>query len=137
MAKSEWLVATEESGCRLPVVFVSRTAEGKFPLSISWLASRLKGAAHVLVEESAESCAEIRKLFRINVVYIMIDKEKERRVSFQKRQQAFGPAAKYCLFSYSEWWRYIGPVKPRQPLAQCFGGVGAHLSERPVGPIEQ
>ena len=46
----------------------------------------------------------------------MIDKEKERRVSFQKRQQAFGPAAKYCLFSYSEWWRYIGPVKPRQPL---------------------
>ena len=80
---------------------------------------------------------QIRKLFRINVVYIMIDKEKERRVSFQKRQQAFGPAAKYCLFSYSEWWRYIGPVKPRQPLAQCFGGVGAHLSERPVGPIEQ
>ena len=55
---------TEENGHRLPVVFVSRTTEGKFPLSVSWLASRLKGAAHVLVEESAESCAEIRKLFR-------------------------------------------------------------------------
>ena len=56
---------TEDNGYRLPVVFVSRTAEDKFPLSITWLASRLKGAAHVLVEESAESCAEIRKLFKM------------------------------------------------------------------------
>ena len=22
----------------------------------------------------------------------------------------------YCIISYSEWWRYIGPAKPRQPL---------------------
>ncbi len=21
-----------------------------------------------------------------------------------------------CRISYSEWWRYIGPMKPRQPL---------------------
>lgn len=56
---------TEDNGYRLPVVFVSRTAEDKFPLSITWLASRLKGAAHVPVEESAESCAEIRKLFKM------------------------------------------------------------------------
>ena len=56
---------TEDNGYRLPVVFVSRTAEDKFPLSITWLASRLKGAAHVLVEESAESCAEIRKFFKM------------------------------------------------------------------------
>ena len=56
---------TEDNGYRLPVVFVSRTAEDKFPLSITWLASSLKGAAHVLVEESAESCAEIRKLFKM------------------------------------------------------------------------
>ena len=56
---------TEDNGYRLPVVFVSRTVEDKFPLSITWLASRLKGAAHVLVEESAESCAEIRKLFKM------------------------------------------------------------------------
>lgn len=28
-------------------------------------------------------------------------------------------------FSYSEWWRYRGPVKPRQPLMQ----EGANLSE--------
>ena len=56
---------TEDNGYRLPVVFVSRTAEDKFPLSITWLASSLKGAAHVLVEESAESCAEIRKFFKM------------------------------------------------------------------------
>lgn len=56
---------TEDNGYRLPVVFVSRTAEDKFPLSITWLASRLKGAAHVLVEESAESCAEIRKFLKM------------------------------------------------------------------------
>ena len=55
---------TEENGYRLPVIFVSRTAEGRYPLSISWLASRLKGAAHVLVEKSAESCTEVRKLFK-------------------------------------------------------------------------
>ncbi len=27
--------------------------------------------------------------------------------------------------SYSEWWRYIGPAKPRQPLKT----EGANLSE--------
>ena len=27
--------------------------------------------------------------------------------------------------SYSEWWRYRGPVKPRQPLAE----EGANLSD--------
>ncbi len=27
--------------------------------------------------------------------------------------------------TYSEWWRYIGPVKPRQPLEK----EGANLSE--------
>jgi hypothetical protein len=31
----------------------------------------------------------------------------------------------YCnIFSYSEWWRYIGSVKPRQPQME-----GANLSE--------
>ena len=32
------------------------------------------------------------------------------------------------LFSYSEWWRYIGPVKPRQPLKHQLK-EGACLSE--------
>ena len=48
---------------RLPVVFVSKTAEGMDPLSVTWLASRLKGAAHVLAEESVEQCKEIRDQF--------------------------------------------------------------------------
>lgn len=40
----------------LPVVYVTKDSENKDPLSVSWLASRLKGAAHVLVEESREAC---------------------------------------------------------------------------------
>ena len=47
---------------RLPIVFVSKTVQDEDPLSIPWLASRLKGAAHVLVEQSTESCKEIRSI---------------------------------------------------------------------------
>lgn len=48
---------------RLPVVYVSKTADNKDPVSLSWLSSRLKGAAHVLAEYSVEECSELRKLF--------------------------------------------------------------------------
>ena len=48
---------------RLPVVLVSKTEEDTDPLSITWLASRLKGAAHVLVEDSRDQCTEIRKRY--------------------------------------------------------------------------
>ena len=51
---------TKEGACRLPVVLVSKTAENRDPLSIVWLASRLKGAAHVLVEQSVEECSAVR-----------------------------------------------------------------------------
>ena len=53
-------VLTKESESRLPVVLVSRTADDQEPLSVAWLASRLKGAAHVLVEKSAQECYGIR-----------------------------------------------------------------------------
>jgi hypothetical protein len=33
------------------------------------------------------------------------------------------------MFSYSEWWRYIGPEKPRQPLNSK---EGANLSVQPI-----
>ena len=46
---------------KLPVVLVTKTQENKDPVSISWLASRLKGAAHVLVEEDIGSCAKLRE----------------------------------------------------------------------------
>lgn len=35
---------------RLPVVYVTKTSDGQDAIDTSWLASRLKGAAHVLVE---------------------------------------------------------------------------------------
>lgn len=56
-------IIKEAKPYRLPIVFVSKTAENTDPLSISWLSSRLKGAAHVLVEESIEQCREIRSRF--------------------------------------------------------------------------
>ena len=56
-------VFAESKQYKLPVIYVSKTADNKDPLSVSWLSSRLKGAAHVLVEESVEACKGIRKLF--------------------------------------------------------------------------
>lgn len=44
------------------MVFVSKTTENEDPLSVTWLASRLKGAAHVLVEQHTDQCADIRRL---------------------------------------------------------------------------
>lgn len=35
---------------RLPVVYVTKTSDGQDAIDTSWLASKLKGAAHVLVE---------------------------------------------------------------------------------------
>lgn len=52
----------KESPYKLPVVFISKTMENEDPLSVVWLASRLKGAAHVLVEQNTDQCAAIRKL---------------------------------------------------------------------------
>lgn len=46
----------------LPVVYVAKDFADKDPLSISWLASRLKGAAHVLVEESKEACKKCTEI---------------------------------------------------------------------------
>ena len=47
---------------RLPVVYVSKTANGGDPVEIRKLAGRLKGVAHVLVEESVALNTTIRKL---------------------------------------------------------------------------
>lgn len=46
---------------RIPVVYVSKTAEGADPVDIWKLAGRLKGVAHVLVEESLLLNSSIRK----------------------------------------------------------------------------
>lgn len=46
----------------LPVVYVAKDFADQNPLSISWLASRLKGAAHVLVEDSKEACKKCTEI---------------------------------------------------------------------------
>ena len=42
----------------LPIVYVSEKRSGQYAVDIAWLASRLKGAAHVLVADS-ESCDSV------------------------------------------------------------------------------
>ena len=46
---------------RLPVVLVFKSSDGKDPLEVTRLASRLKGAAHVLLEEDPSQCRMIRE----------------------------------------------------------------------------
>lgn len=48
----------------LPVIYVSGASDGREVLDTGWLASRLKGAAHVLVEKDPKSCAECRRICR-------------------------------------------------------------------------
>ena len=47
----------------LPVLYVAKDYEDQDPLSVSWLASRLKGAAHVLVEESKAACRACKEVY--------------------------------------------------------------------------
>lgn len=48
----------------LPAIYVSGASDGREVLDTGWLASRLKGAAHVLVEKDPKSCGECRRICR-------------------------------------------------------------------------
>ncbi len=54
---------------RLPVVFISRTFDNKEPVDVRRLAARLKGAAHVLVQEDTSVGYMIRDLCHSNNEY--------------------------------------------------------------------
>ena len=54
---------------RLPAVFISRTFEGEEPVDVRRLAARLKGAAHVLVQENTDVGYTIRDLCNSNNEY--------------------------------------------------------------------
>lgn len=55
-------VINGESTYRLPVVYVSRTVYDQEPVDVNKLSNRLKGVAHVLVQQDRDSDKEIRKL---------------------------------------------------------------------------
>lgn len=48
---------------QLPIVFVSKTQANEDPVDVSLLASKLKGAAHVLVQEDRQTNKDIRIIF--------------------------------------------------------------------------
>ena len=51
-----------ESSYRLPVVYVSKTKRGQYPVDVNLLASKLKGVAHVLIQESPNYDEKIKEL---------------------------------------------------------------------------
>lgn len=55
-------VVGDKNAYRLPVIYVSKTEDNQDVLDTRWLASRLKGAAHVLVEKDKESCLECARI---------------------------------------------------------------------------
>jgi hypothetical protein len=61
-----------ESFYQLPVVYVSKTKRGQYPVDVNLLASKLKGVAHVLVQESPnydEASKELNELYGAVGVY--------------------------------------------------------------------
>lgn len=54
---------------RLPVVFVSKTVYNRDPVNMGWLCSKLKGAAHVLLQEDKQSNLKIRTVCNNNNEY--------------------------------------------------------------------
>lgn len=46
----------------LPIIYVAKDFSNQNPISISWLASKLKGAAHVLVEKSKDTCQKCAEI---------------------------------------------------------------------------
>ena len=54
-------IMKEERRHHLPVVFVSKTSENKDPVDVKRLASRLKGAAHVLVQGDYDTATALQE----------------------------------------------------------------------------
>lgn len=55
-------IINEKTHYRLPVVYISKTCFNKDPIDIRILAGRLKGVAHVLVQENSDTNNELRGL---------------------------------------------------------------------------
>lgn len=81
-----------EKRFRLPVIYISKTLSNRDPFSASWLSRRLKGVAHVLVEEDKELDYPLSALcggkneFNGNVGIYYFDPEAEhKRFIYHKR----------------------------------------------------
>ena len=60
-------IETLDGKYRLPVVYVTKTADGQDAIDTSWLASKLKGAAHVLIE--TEKAADRDEFGSVTIFY--------------------------------------------------------------------
>lgn len=60
-------IETLDGKYRLPVVYVTKTSDGQDAIDTSWLASKLKGAAHVLIE--TEKAADRDEFGSVTIFY--------------------------------------------------------------------
>lgn len=81
-----------EKRFKLPVIYISKTLANRDPFSASWLSRRLKGVAHVLVEEDRELDYPLLALcgrkneFNGNVgIYYFEPEAEHKRFKFHKR----------------------------------------------------
>ena len=57
-------IVNKKKRYRMPVVYVSKTVYNRDPVNAGWLCSRLKGAAHVLLEQDKSLDAQLREACR-------------------------------------------------------------------------
>lgn len=77
---------------RLPVVYISKTIDNQNPVNISWLCSKLKGAAYVLLQVDKHSNGRIRSACRDHNEYaggigIYFPNGKHRRFLYRRNSQ--------------------------------------------------
>lgn len=75
---------------RLPVVYVTKAGDGTDPVDVKWLASRLKGAAHVLVESDIshsvlchQICDNVQEPYGAVRIYFPSDSVQRRRYLYR------------------------------------------------------
>lgn len=68
---------------RLPIVYVSKTYYDEFPVDVHWMASRLKGVAHVLVQRSNCSNLRLREYYGAIGIYFPMQTESHKRFLYR------------------------------------------------------
>lgn len=123
----------EKRDYRLPVVFVSKTSEGADPLDVSWLASRLKGAAHVLAEESPDQCRKVRELcggcdelYGAARIYYPSDSLRKKRCRFRSATGDGAVRLERVIRNVIQYWIVLKP----EPLYTWQGVNNTLLSDR-------
>ncbi len=127
-------VINRRSRFRLPVVYVSRTCRNEDPLRTAQLAYLLKGAAHVLVEESNRLDRSIRLLCEGRNEYYgaagIYFPQSHRRYLYQRESGPDKVLFGKVFGSVVYWWKSV----PTDPLS-TWDGVSRLLEPEHPAPV--